>query len=57
MRNTLTRQFLHILLLVAGLGLIIGGILAGKHGATVIGFIVAAVNVPQWIQWNKRVKQ
>jgi hypothetical protein len=31
-----------------------GGIVTGKHGATIIGLIVAAVNVQQWIAWNKR---
>jgi len=34
----------------------IGGILTGKHGATVVGLIVAAVSVQQWIHWNKKEK-
>jgi hypothetical protein len=57
MKNKLTRQIVHIILLVGGIGLVIGGIMTGKHGATVIGLIVAAVNVQQWIQWNKKEKQ
>lgn len=54
MKTKLTRQIVHILVLVIGLGLITGGIITGKHGATVIGLIVAAVSVQQWIQWNKK---
>jgi len=57
MKNKLTRQIVHIIVLVIGLGLMIGGIMTGKHGATVIGLIVAAVSVQQWIQWNKKEKQ
>ena len=53
MKNIKTRQLIHGLILVGGLVLIIGGIITGKHGATVVGLIVAAVNVQQWIQWNK----
>jgi hypothetical protein len=53
MKNKLARQIVHILLVLIGLGLMIGGIMTGKHGATVIGLIVAAVSVQQWIQWNK----
>ena len=54
MKNIKTRQFIHGLILVCGLILMIGGIITGKHGATVGGLIVAAVNVQQWIQWNKK---
>lgn len=57
MKNKLTRQIVHILLVVVGLALMIGGIMTGKHGATIIGLIVAAVSVQQWIQWNKKEKQ
>ena len=53
MKNIKTRQFIHGIILVCGLVLMIGGIITGKHGATVGGLIVAAVNVQQWIQWNK----
>lgn len=58
MKNKLTRQIVHILLVLIGLGLMVGGIITGKHGATVIGLIVAAVSIQQWIQWNKKeIKQ
>ena len=57
MKNIKTRQFIHGLILVCGLILMIGGIITGKHGATVGGLIVAAVNVRQWIHWNKKEKQ
>jgi len=39
MKNKLTRQIVHIIVVVSGLGLMIGGIITGKHGATVIGLI------------------
>ena len=57
MKNIKTRQFIHVLILVCGLILMIGGIITGKHGATVGGLIVAAVNVQQWIHWDKKEKQ
>ncbi|MBE0638923.1 MAG: hypothetical protein IH598_10420 [Bacteroidales bacterium] len=57
MKNKLTRQIVHIILLVIGLGLMVGGIITGKPGATVIGLIVSAVSVQQWIEWNKKEKQ
>ena len=57
MKNIKTRQFIHGLILVCGLILMIGGIITGKHGATVGGLIVSAVNVQQWIHWDKKEKQ
>jgi hypothetical protein len=57
MKNIKTRQFIHELILVCGLILMIGGIITGKHGATVGGLIVTAVNVQQWIHWDKKEKQ
>jgi hypothetical protein len=57
MKNKFIRQIVHIIVLVLGLGLMIGGIITGKHGATVIGLIIAAVSVQQWLQWNKKEKQ
>lgn len=39
---------------VLGLVLLIGGIITGKHGATVIGLIIAAVNTQQLIQLNNK---
>ena len=57
MKRIKTRQLIHGLISVVGLVLMIGGILTGKHGATVGGLIVAAVNVQQWIHWDKKEKQ
>ncbi len=57
MKKRSTRQIVHALILLAGFVLMIAGIITGKHGATVIGMIVATVNVQQWIQWNKKEKQ
>ena len=56
MKKIKARQLIHGLILVVGLVLMIGGIITGKHGATVVGLIVAAVNVQQWIHWNKKEK-
>lgn len=56
MKNKLIRQIVYIMVLLIGLGLMIGGIITGKHGATVIGLIVSAVSIQQWIQWNKKEK-
>lgn len=53
MRNKFARDIVHFLMVVVGLGLMIGGIMTGKYGATVIGLIVAAVSVKQWMHWNK----
>jgi hypothetical protein len=48
------RTFIYVLVIILGLVLMIGGIITGKHGATVIGLIVAGVTAQQWLQWNKR---
>jgi len=42
-----TLQLIHGLSLVVALVLMIGGILTGKHGATVVGLIDDAINVQQ----------
>ena len=39
-----------------GLALIVGGIVAAKYGAVVIGIIVAGVNVQQFLKANKATK-
>ena len=57
MKNILTRQNAHIILLIVGIGMMIGGIITGKYGAVIIGLIVSAVNVQQWMLWKKRIKQ
>ena len=48
---------LYALVLVMGLILMIGGIVTGKHGATVGGLICAAVSVQQWMKWSKQRTQ
>ncbi|MCU0372129.1 MAG: hypothetical protein MUE56_02650 [Ignavibacteria bacterium] len=53
MKNKYIHHLLHAVVLVIGLILMIGGIITGKHGATVGGIIVAAVNVQQWMKWYK----
>lgn len=45
MKNKLTHHLVHALILVIGLVLMIGGIITGKHGATIVGLIVSAVSV------------
>lgn len=57
MKKTQIRHLVHILILIMGIVLMIGGIITGKHGATVGGIIVAGVNVQQWLQWNKKNKK
>ncbi|MCU0485955.1 MAG: hypothetical protein MUC85_07555 [Anaerolineales bacterium] len=48
--DTPTRQLLHIVLFLIGLVLMVGGIAVGKPGASIIGLIVAAVNIQQWLR-------
>lgn len=48
-----TRQLVHGLLLAVGLAMMAGGIAARKNGAVIIGLIVAAVNVQQWLRWRR----
>lgn len=49
MKNRLSGQLIYALLMVIGLILMVGGIITAKHGATVVGIIVAAVAVRQWM--------
>jgi hypothetical protein len=46
------RTLVHTLVFLLGLGLMVGGIVAGKPGATVIGLIVAAVTLQQYMRWK-----
>jgi hypothetical protein len=55
MNKKLTRKYVYPLLFFIGLTLIVGGIVTGKHGASVVGLIVAAVIVQQWMKWNRKV--
>ena len=55
--NTRVRLFVHGLVLVLGLALMIGGTVADKSGAAVVGLIVAAVNVQQLLKKNRATKE
>lgn len=52
MKNNI-RKLAHILILIIGLGLMIGGLFTGKHGAVVIGLIIAAVNIHPLMSLSK----
>jgi hypothetical protein len=45
---------MHIIILIIGLALLVGGIITGKHGASVIGLVIAAVNIQGLIKVNKK---
>ena len=51
--NPSLRTLLHVVVLLMGIALMVGGIVTGKHGATVVGLICAAVSVQQWMKWSK----
>jgi hypothetical protein len=51
--NPTLRTIAHVVVLLMGIVLMIGGIITGKHGATVGGVICAGVSVQQWMQWSK----
>ena len=47
--KTSTRKLLAFVVVLLGVVLLIGGIVTGKHGATVIGIIVSGVAAQQYI--------
>lgn len=51
--NVNVRRIVHSIILILGIVLMVGGIVTGKHGATVIGLIVAAASVQQYLSWKK----
>lgn len=51
--HTSVRSIGSAVVFVLGLVLMVGGTIAGKHGATVIGLIVAAVSVQQFLKRPK----
>jgi hypothetical protein len=53
MKKIKTLQIILGLNIVLGFVLMVGGIITGKHGATVIGLIIASVNAQQMIIRNK----
>jgi len=51
------RTILAAVVALLGLGLIVGGIIADKNGAVVVGLCVAAAASQQWIAMRKQTKQ
>jgi hypothetical protein len=51
--DTSAGTIVSVLVIVLGLALMVGGIITEKHGAVVIGLIVAAVSVQQLLKKNK----
>jgi hypothetical protein len=51
--HTSASSIVFVLVLVLGLVLMVGGIIAEKHGAVVIGLIVAAASVQQLLKRNR----
>jgi hypothetical protein len=44
------RRLMHRVLVFLGIVLMAGGVITGKHGATVIGLLIAAVNARRWMK-------
>jgi hypothetical protein len=51
--NTRARPLLHWLLIIIGLALMVGGVVTDKHGASIVGLIVAAINIQQLLSLRK----
>jgi len=47
--KTSTRKLLAFVVVLLGIVVLIGGIVTGKHGATVVGIIVSGVATQQYI--------
>jgi hypothetical protein len=54
MKNIKTLQIILGINIILGLILMVGGIVTGKHGASGIGLVIAAINVQQLIQSIKK---
>ena len=52
--KTSTRKLLAFVVVLLGIVLLIGGIVTGKHGATVIGIIVSGVAAQQYISLRSK---
>lgn len=55
--NISWRTLTHIFVAVVGIVLMVGGILTEKYGATVVGLVVAAVAIQQWLKRTKQQPQ
>jgi hypothetical protein len=51
------RTILAVAVMLLGLGLIVGGIIADKNGAVVVGLCGAAIAAGQWIVLGKQTKR
>ena len=52
--KTSTQLVLALVVVGLGIALMIGGIVTGKHGATVVGIIVAGVAAQRYLTLRKR---
>jgi hypothetical protein len=52
--NTSTQTVLEVVVVILGIVLMIGGIVTGKHGATVVGVIISGVAVQRVMALRKR---
>ena len=52
--KTSTRKLLAFVVVLLGIVLLIGGIVTGKHGATVVGIIVSGVAAKQYISLRSK---
>jgi hypothetical protein len=51
--NPLVRNTIHWILVAIGIVLIVGGTATGKHGAAIVGLLIAAVNIQQILSRRK----
>ena len=52
--NSSTKKVLALVVVVVGVVLIIGGIVTGNRGATVVGIIISGVAMQQYIAVRKK---
>jgi hypothetical protein len=52
--KTSTRKLLAFVVVLLGIVLLIGGIVTGKHGGTVVGIIVSGVAAQQYISLRSK---
>ena len=52
--KTSTRKLLAFVVVLLGIVVLIGGIVTGKHGATVVGIIVSGVATQQYISLRSK---
>lgn len=54
--KTSVRKLLAFIVILLGIVLLIGGIVTGKHGATVVGIIVSGVAAQQYISLRSKAE-